>query len=290
VAAVSATYSVVIPAYNAEKTIEACLASVLAQTIAPLEILVVDDHSFDETEVAVGRCEVRLAAAGIRLEYCRLAQNAGPSVARNKGIRMAKGSYIAFLDADDTWHKDKLAIVDRHLRKSSADLVCHTYTEEPTFDVSTSVGHHEAKALSIYRMLLHNPAQTSCAVVRKQHALAFDEAMRHCEDYDLWMRIAENTSVLRLVGPPLTRLGRPQLTAGGLSGNTARMRIGEVRVYYNFCQRAWLTLAMPADLLAFEACVFSYSQLQPMTINEARSSELTSRWSLREAHKATSLG
>lgn len=259
----SETYSVVIPAYNAEKTIEACLASVVAQTIAPLEVLVVDDHSHDGTGAAVQRCEKWLAAAGIRLEYCRLEQNSGPSVARNEGIRMAEGSYIAFLDADDTWHKDKLAIVVRCVRSSSAGLVCHAYTEEPTFDVSTSGGGHESKSLSIYRMLLRNPAQTSCAVVRKQHALAFDEAMRHCEDYDLWMRIAESMTVLRLVGQPLTRLGRPQGTAGGLSGNTVRMRIGEVRVYYNFCRRAWLTRAwLFPGLLTFTLLKHVFSRIR----------------------------
>jgi teichuronic acid biosynthesis glycosyltransferase TuaG len=260
---VSETYSVVIPAYNAEKTIEACLASVVAQTISPLEVLVVDDHSHDGTGVAVLRCEELLVAAGIRLEYYRLAQNAGPSVARNEGIRMAKGSYIAFLDADDTWHKDKLVIVDNYVNSSSAGLVFHAYTEEPTFDLSTGGVGHEARSLSIYRLLLRNPAQTSCAVVRKQHALAFDEAMRHCEDYDLWMRIAESSTVLRLVGHPLTHLGRPQLTAGGLSGNTARMRIGEVRVYYNFCRRAWLTRAwLFPGLLTFSLLKHVYSRIR----------------------------
>lgn len=262
----SETYSVVIPAYNAEKTIEACLASVVAQTTAPLEVLVVDDHSRDGTQAAVQRCEGQFAAAGIRLEYIRLAQNSGPSIARNKGIRMAKGSYIAFLDADDTWHKDKLAIVDRFASSSSAVLVYHAYTEEPAFDASTSAAGYQAKFLSIYQMLIRNLATTSCVIVRKQHALAFDETMRYCEDYELWMRIAERASVLRLVGPPLTRLGRPQLTAGGLSGNTARMRVGEARVYFNFCRRAWLTRAwLLPGLLIFSLLKHVYSRIRRWT-------------------------
>jgi glycosyltransferase involved in cell wall biosynthesis len=260
------TYSVVIPAYNAEKTIEACLASVVAQTLAPLEVLLVDDHSRDGTEAAVQRCEGQLAAAGIGLKYFRLAQNAGPSVARNKGIREAKGSYIAFLDADDTWTNDKLAIVDRFASGSSADLVCHAYTEAPAFDVSTSAGGYAAKSLSICRLLLRNPASSSCVVVRKQHALVFDEAMRYCEDYDLLMRISENSPVLRLVGSPLTRLGRPQLSVGGLSGNTVRMRAGEMRVYYNFCRRAWLSRAgLLPGLLLFSFLKHVYSCLRRWT-------------------------
>lgn len=260
------TYTVVIPAYNAEKTLEACLASVVAQTLPPLEVLVVDDHSRDGTEAAVQRCEGQFAAVGIRLAYFRLAQNAGPAMARNKGICMARGSCIAFLDADDTWHKDKLAIVDRFSSSSSAVLLCHAYTDEHAFDPCTSDTGYHAKFLSIYQMLIRNPATTSCVTVRKQHALAFDETMRYCEDYDLWLRIAERAPILMLVGPPLTRLGRPQLTPGGLSGNTMKMRIGEARVYYNFCRRSWLTRAwLFPCLLTFSLLKHAYSRIRRWT-------------------------
>lgn len=259
----SETYSVVIPAYNAEKTIERCLASVVAQTLVPLEVLVVDDHSLDDTAAAVHRCDGQFASAGINLVYFRLDQNAGPSVARNRAIRVARGSFIAFLDADDLWHKDKLAIVDRFVRTSNASFVCHAYTEEMAFDVTVSYSDYKPEFLSIYRMLLRNPAATPCTVVRKQHALAFDETMRHCEDYDLWLRIAEFSLILRLVGPPLTRLGRPPLTPGGLSSDTGKMRLGEVRVYYNFCRRAWLTRAwLLPGLLTFSLLKHVYSRIR----------------------------
>jgi len=220
----SEAYSVVIPAYNSEKTIQACLRSVAAQTLAPLQVLVIDDASGDGTEAAVRRCEGEFAAAGIELQYFRLARNAGPSAARNKGIREAAGNYIAFLDADDTWSSNKLAIVDRFVGTTSAGLVCHDHADHRAEDMRQSddvqTERYRTQPLSLPGMLLRNPAQTSCAVARKQPALIFDETMRHCEDYDLWMRIAE-------------RCG------GGLSGNTLQMRIGEMRVYYKFCRRAW---------------------------------------------------
>jgi hypothetical protein len=112
-------------------------------------------------------------------------------------------------------------------------------------------------------MLLRNRAQTSCTVIRNQPGWAFDETMRHCEDYDLWMRIAEHSRVLRLVGNPLTCLGRPQLSAGGLSGNTVRMRVGELRVYFNFCRRAWLYRAwLLPGLLAYSILKHVYSWLR----------------------------
>jgi teichuronic acid biosynthesis glycosyltransferase TuaG len=263
---VTETYSVVIPTYNAETTIEACLASVLSQTLAPLEVLIVDDNSSDCTEAVVGRCGSLFAAAGIGFKYFRLTRNAGPSTARNKGILESSGSFIAFLDADDTWASNKLSIVDEFASGSSAGLVCHDYTEDSEPDANISAVSYKARSLSLRGILLRNPAQTSCAVVRKAPALAFDETMRHCEDYDLWVRIAEDSPVLQIVGKPLARLGRPQLSAGGLSSNTLGMRAGEVRVYTNFCRRNWLFRAcLLPGFMAFSLLKHGYSWLRRQT-------------------------
>jgi teichuronic acid biosynthesis glycosyltransferase TuaG len=234
---VSGTYSVVVPAYNAENTIETCLGSVIAQTLAPLEVLVIDDASSDGTGAVVQKCKAAFATSGIGLEYFCIKPNAGPSGARNRGIRAAKGAFIAFLDADDSWAPGKLAIVDQFTARLGAGLICHEYTDKREPLASGNFSDYEARPLSISRMLVRNPAQTSCAVVRKTGDLAFDETLRRCEDYDLWMRIAEHAPAFRIVGPPLARLGRPQLSAGGLSGDTLGMRAGELRVYLNFCLR-----------------------------------------------------
>jgi teichuronic acid biosynthesis glycosyltransferase TuaG len=234
---VSGKYSVVIPAYNAESTIETCLGSVIAQTLAPLEVLVIDDASSDGTEAAVQRCKAAFTVAGIGLEYFCIRPNAGPSAARNQGIRAARGAFIAFLDADDSWAVEKLAVIDQFAAYPGAGLVCHDYTDKPEPLASKDPTDYEARPLSVYGMLLRNPAQTSCTVVRKTSALEFDETLRRCEDYDLWMRIAEHATAFRIKGPPLARLGRPQLSAGGLSSDTFGMRAGELRVYLNFCLR-----------------------------------------------------
>jgi teichuronic acid biosynthesis glycosyltransferase TuaG len=259
----SETYSVVIPAYNAETTIEACLVSVIMQTLAPLEVLVIDDQSRDGTGVVAQQCGERLEGAGIRFQYICLPQNAGPSVARNLGIQMAKGNYIAFLDADDIWHLDKLAVVDQIAAKTNAGFFCHAYTDKLAFESSIKAECYKARKLSIYQMLARNPGQTSCVVIRRPQTLAFDETMRHCEDYDFWMRIVEGSFAMKLVGPPLTRLGRPQLSTGGLSGSTFRMRVGEARVYYNYCQRAWKTRAwyLPS-LLVFSLLKHVFSRIR----------------------------
>ena len=93
--------SVVIPTYNRAAKVQDAIESVLAQTFSDLEVIVVDDGSSDDTG------KVLSEAFGDRIRYYAQA-NQGASVARNKGIAEARGEWIAFLDSDDLWEKDKL--------------------------------------------------------------------------------------------------------------------------------------------------------------------------------------
>ena len=96
--------SVVIPVYNGALFIQGALQSVLNHTAPPIEIIVVDDGSTDGTTDVV-----RLVNSAVPIRYHRQ-DNQGPSVARNLGVSLASGDWIAFLDADDIWHPEKLAI------------------------------------------------------------------------------------------------------------------------------------------------------------------------------------
>lgn len=97
----AALVSVIIPVYNGEKFISEAIVSVRAQTYAPLELIVVDDGSTDQTAQVV-----QALGADIRYVY---QPNQGPAAARNHGLALAQGELIAFLDADDLWPVDKLA-------------------------------------------------------------------------------------------------------------------------------------------------------------------------------------
>src|SRR5689334_21096641 len=105
------TISVVVPAYNAARTLPATAASIRAQTLQPLEVIVVDDGSADDT-VAVAHA---LGLPGLRVVS---QANAGHAAARNTGVAEARGRYVAFVDADDLWLPDKLALhlaeIERH--------------------------------------------------------------------------------------------------------------------------------------------------------------------------------
>ena len=111
--------SVVIPAYNREKTIQNTLESVLRQTYLPQEIIVVDDCSTDHTVEVVKK--MKKQSKLIRL-IC-LYRNKGAQAARNVGIKVAKGNWIAFLDSDDEWIENKI------------ELCQNAHYEHPEYDV-----------------------------------------------------------------------------------------------------------------------------------------------------------
>ncbi len=93
--------SCIVPVFNGERYLAEALDSILAQTWRPLEVIVVDDGSTDGSAAVV-------AKYGAQVSYVYQA-NAGPAAARNRGLDAARGEFIAFLDADDLWHKEKLA-------------------------------------------------------------------------------------------------------------------------------------------------------------------------------------
>jgi glycosyltransferase involved in cell wall biosynthesis len=190
--------SVIIPAYNAALHIRECIESVQAQKgDFRTEIIVVDDGSTDDT-----RKQVELAG-GARLISQR---NAGPSAARNRGIAAAEGEYVAFLDADDLWTPDKLA-VQMAIFRDHPNLVlvfgdCQRFDSsgplaKPFFEEAGLSGDFWGDPVLVrdpYAKLFHlNYIPTGAVVVRKQALRVsgtFDESLRYVEDMDLWFRVA----------------------------------------------------------------------------------------------------
>lgn len=190
--------SVIIPAYNSARFITECLESVAnQQSDIPLEVIVVDDGSSDDT-----RDKVR-AFSGVRLLE---QENAGPSAARNRGIAAASGAFIAFLDSDDLWTEDKLAVqmavFRSHPEVSMTVGNCRRFNDSGPLNDSFFT---EARLdqdffgdpvlvrdayLKLFRI---NYALTGGVIVRKDcfsRTGVFNESLHYVEDLDLWFRIA----------------------------------------------------------------------------------------------------
>jgi glycosyltransferase involved in cell wall biosynthesis len=195
-------FSVVIPAYNAAATLPATLESVFAQSYQDYEVIVVDDGSTDSTPSL-------LASYGERLQVVRKPNEGRPAAARNRGVDAARGTYVAFLDADDLWRPEKLerqlALLDANPRLG----LC--YTAAALIDQQGApLGEHRCPAEGrgrIYDLLsVRNVMVGSSVVARRQAILdagGFDEALTSIENWDLWIRIARDWEV-DFVDEPLT--------------------------------------------------------------------------------------
>lgn len=215
-------FSVVIPAYNAGKTIARAITSVLAQSYPAHEIIVVDDSSKDDT--------VDLVEQYPAIRLIRKIKNQGSSAARNAGLDAATGDYIAFLDADDIWHEHKLMLVNTILSsRANINFFFHRYTLQP-------IGHQDLpEDIKIYklpfiRLLFSNSIATPCAIMINDPSFRFEPSMRFSEDYDLWLRLAYKYRAY-FIDVPLTQISRPVNAEGGISSNKWAMRKGEMRAY-----------------------------------------------------------
>lgn len=186
--------SVVIPAYNAEATIQEALDSVAQQRYDVLETIVVDDGSVDNTAGIVEQNYPQVKVIRVT--------NGGPSRARNIGAGHAHGEWLAFLDADDVWHPDKLwhqmAVGDR----VGADLIATDWIRGVRFP---SIPEPLPYSMISYRdMLILNRFQTSTVLMRRPlfDALGgFDSDVDGAEDWDLWLRAAARGRIVKIDWP-----------------------------------------------------------------------------------------
>ena len=187
--------SVVIPAYNSRELIGTALESVFGQTYSPVEVIVVDDGSTDGTDEWV-------RAHYPSIQVVRTA-NQGPSGARNQGIQMASGDYVAFLDADDVWHPGKLeAQIEVMERHADVGLVASDWTRAGQFGKVPDV--LPVSWITYEDMLKLNRFQTSTVLMRKlvlNGLEGFDRRVDGAEDWDLWLRASTNTRIGKIDYP-----------------------------------------------------------------------------------------
>lgn len=185
------TISCIIPVFNAAKYLADALDSVLAQTVVPNEIILIDDGSTDESAQVAARYHrhVRLVAQ----------ENLGPAAARNRGLRLANGELITFLDADDLWVTHKTAR-QREAFAQRPDLsICVTHAQNFW---APELQHEQAQADQRYTEP-HTGYVCQCLMARREvfdKVGFFDESLRVSEDTD-WFARAERAGVLKEVLP-----------------------------------------------------------------------------------------
>ena len=181
-------YSAIIPTHNRYRLLKRALESIYSQTLPPTEVIVVDDGSSDKTKKIVNDF------GDILYMY---QENSGVSSARNKGLKYAKSEFVAFLDDDDTWHKEKMAQQMEFLKHNPQFLWC--YSDEKWVrdnkEVTVPKKYHKPKHNTFLEHIAFCNIAPSSVVIHKKifdEIGCFDERLKVCEDYDLWLRILQH--------------------------------------------------------------------------------------------------
>jgi len=177
--------SVIIPTYNRSWCLKEAIDSVSSQTYKQYELIVVDDGSTDDTKKLLSQCN---GISVIRQT------NQGVSTARNRGIAASRGGLIAFLDSDDLWLPDKLAVQAAFFDQNPEAMICQTQEIwiRNGKQLNPKNRHRKASGYFFERSLELCLVSPSAVMIKRRlfdEVGYFDEHLPACEDYDLWLRI-----------------------------------------------------------------------------------------------------
>lgn len=196
--------SVIIPTYNRGWIIKEAVDSVLSQNFVDFELIVVDDGSTDNTQDILNKYKNNIKV----LKH----NNQGVSAARNKGIALASGRLVAFLDSDDLWLPDKLSMQVNFFNTNKEALICQT--EEiwirNNVRVNPKKRHKKLSGMIFEPSLCLCMVSPSAVMIKRKLFEAvglFDESLPACEDYDLWLRISSRYPVYLIDTPLIIKRG-----------------------------------------------------------------------------------
>lgn len=200
----SFTVSVIIPTYNRLPVLKRAVASVLEQTYSAHEIIVIDDGSTDGTSTWLAQQTSTISV--IKQD------NHGVSYARNRGIEQASGTWIALLDSDDYWHREKLAIQKQALASEPDSQFCHCdeLWVRNGKRINQKLKHRKQGGHIFEHCLPLCAISPSAALIHRDVFCTyglFDENLPACEDYDLWLRVTAHEPVTYIDQPLLTKTG-----------------------------------------------------------------------------------
>lgn len=230
---VYAPVSVVIPCYNNQETIENAILSVINQSWRPEELILVDDASKDKTLETIEKIKKENDLDWVRV--IALSKNQGPSIARNKGWDNGTQPYIAFLDADDIWNKDKIAIQMYYMiQNKEVVLSGHRYLlkKEKDHDFTTFLfSKIKIKKIPAQKWLFCNYYSVPGVIIKRQLPYRFQTSKRYAEDYFLWMQIAFDGYKMMLIDLPLAYGEKMYFGEAGLSKNLWKMELSQLGIF-----------------------------------------------------------
>jgi len=161
-------------------------------------------------------------------------QNLGPGPTRNKGWNLASSDFVAFLDADDSWHPQKLELQLKFFAENPGEVACGTTHQSAGQTRATQITIDSTSGISKFSLndlLRRNRFSTPSTMLRHNITQRFDPDLRLAEDYLLWMSIAADHGHVSRIDQQLTILHKPEFGARGLSGKMFAMFVGELNAF-----------------------------------------------------------
>ena len=251
-----ASVSVVIPCFRCEPTIRRAVESVFAQTLRPAELILVDDASGDRTLRTLQMLREEFGIDWITV--ISLPVNGGPGTARNAGWDSAHGDYIAFLDADDSWHSRKVEVQYRWMRENPDVGVSGHLFGSGTERRMEGEGMNEmhAREITSVMLLLSNRLTPSSVMLRRQLGFRFQPGKRHMEDHLLWLEVALSGIDIFRMERALCHQHKAAFGDGGLSAQMWKMECGELENYRMLAARG--LISRPVALVLYALSLLKY--------------------------------
>lgn len=225
--------SVIIPVYNGQKTIKETIESVLNQTFTDFEIIVINDGSQDATLAIVNSINDN------RIKVFSY-PNAGVSTSRNRGLDKAQGEFVAFLDADDLWTKDKLKEQLKALQANPQAVLAYSWTNwiDEFGQFLRPGGHITVNGKAYDKLLVRDFIESGSNPLIRKQALdkvgGFDGSITHGEDWEMWLRIAACYEFVAVQSPQILYRISPK----SASFDILKMEVGSLQIIERFFAQA----------------------------------------------------
>ena len=271
--------SVIIPTFNRKYVLQRAIESVVNQTRPPIETIVVDDGSTDGTKDWLVN-----SFPSIRYIY---QDNKGVSFARNRGIEVSKGSWVSFLDSDDEWIPTKLEEQESYIIENPETKFCHTNEIWIRNGVRVNqMKKHQKYGGDIFEKCLDICRISPSSVLIKKDVFdeigLFDESLRVCEDYDMWLRYTSRFPVLFLDRQLIIKYGGHSDQLSRVNSGIERYRIRSLENLLNSCTLSEVQSRYARDQLVIKLKIYAKGLEKRNRLDELDTfNEKIKNWSLR---------
>lgn len=241
-----APVSVVVPCFRCGATIGRAVASIAGQTQKPAEVLLVDDASGDETSSSLQQL---VSGYPSWVKVLALAHNQGPSAARNAGWEAATQPYVAFLDADDSWHPEKIRIQYRFMHDNpDIDISGHRCLWVRADETLPQVPDElTITRISVPDLVFGTRLSTPTIMLKRQIPFRFEANKRYAEDVHLWRQVACASNSIVRIESPLAYMHKAPYGVSGLSAELWPMEKGDLSSLFSLYKAkhiSWMLLAL----------------------------------------------